>query len=194
MQSSPVAKIGSMSVYRVARRYAEAALELAEERQQGERLAGDLDLIRKVIKESRQFLAFLKSPILSKEKKRGVLTELFRSRVSSLTFDFLDLLIEKNREDVLGEIIEEFFRLRDDLLGIVTMEVRAATELTGDQRQAIEKHFEGITQKKVRIAFSIDKQLKGGCVARVGDTVYDGSIQRQLELLRERFAEGAGRN
>ena len=72
--------------------------------------------------------------------------------------------------------------------------MRAATELTKDQQQTIVKRFEGITRKKIRVAFSIDKQLKGGFVARVGDTVYDGSVRRQLELLRERFAEGVGRN
>jgi F-type H+-transporting ATPase subunit delta len=183
-----------MSVNRVARRYAEAALELAEERKQGERVASDLELMWSTIKESREFRAFLKSPVVSKEKKRAILAELFRSRLSSFTVDFLNFVIEKGREDLLGAVVAEFFRLRDDRLGIMTLDVRAATELTKDQQQTIVTRFEGITRKKIRVAFSLDKQLKGGFVARVGDTVYDGSVQRQLELLREHFAEGVGRN
>jgi F-type H+-transporting ATPase subunit delta len=87
-----------------------------------------------------------------------------------------------------------YFKLRDDRLGIVALDVRAATELSKSQQQTIVKRFEEITQKKIRVAFSIDKQLKGGFVARVGDTVYDGSVQRQLELLRDQFAKGVGRN
>jgi F-type H+-transporting ATPase subunit delta len=51
-----------------------------------------------------------------------------------------------------------------------------------------------MTRKSVRIAFSVDKQLKGGFVARVGDTVFDGSLRRQLELLREHFVEETARN
>lgn len=183
-----------MSAYRVARRYAEAALELAEEQKQGERLAVDLDVVWKVMKESREFIALLKSPVISKDKKRALLAEIFRSKLSGFTFNFLNLIVDKGREDVLDDIIKEYYKLRDDRLGIVTLDVRAANDLTKDQQQTIVKRFEGITQKKIRVAFSIDKQLKGGFVARVGDTVYDGSVRRQLELLRERFAEGVGRN
>lgn len=183
-----------MSAYRVARRYAEAALELAEEQKQGERLAGDLEMVWKAIKESPEFLAMLKSPVIPTEKKRVVFAEVFKSRISALAFNFLNMIIDKGREDVLGDIISVYFKLRDDRLGIVTLDVRAATELSSSQRQTIVKRFEEITQKKIRVSFSIDKQLKGGFVARVGDTVYDGSVQRQLELMRDRFAEGVGRN
>ncbi len=183
-----------MSAYRVARRYAEAALELAEEQKQGERLAADLEMVWKAIKESHEFLALLKSPVISQEKKWAVVTDVFKPRVSPLTFDFLNMILAKKRENVLEDIISEFFKLRDDWLGIVNLEVRAATELSMGQQQIIVKRFEEITRKKIRVAFSIDRELKGGFVARVGDTVYDGSVQRQLELLRERFAEGVGPN
>lgn len=183
-----------MSAYRVARRYAEAALELAEEQKQGERLAVDLEVVSKVIRESREFVALLKSPVISKDKKKTLLAEIFRSKLGGFTFNFLNLIVDKGREEILDDIVKEYYKLRDDRLGIVTLEVRAATDLTKDQQQTIVKRFEGITRKKIRVAFSIDKQLKGGFVARVGDTVYDGSVQRQLELLRERFAEGVGRN
>ena len=183
-----------MSSYRVARRYAEAAMDLAEEQKSSDRLASDFELIQRALRESRDFAAFVKSPVISKEKKRAVLADLFQSKVGALAFDFLNLLIEKGREDVLGPIIEECMRLRDERLGIVSLELSAATLLTGDQQQMIVKRFEGITQKKVRLVFSVDKQIKGGFVARVGDTVYDSSIQRQLELLRECFARENGHN
>jgi F-type H+-transporting ATPase subunit delta len=183
-----------MSAYRVARRYAEAAIGLAGEQKQGERLAGDLELIQKTMRESAEMQGFLKSPVISKDKKRAVLESLFKSKVGPLAFDFLNLLVEKGREDVLDAILVEFFKMRDEELGIMTLDLRAAVELTADQQKVIAKRFEEMTRKKIRIVFSVDKQLKGGFVARVGDTVYDGSITRQLELLRKRFAEGAGRN
>jgi len=183
-----------MSVYRVARRYAEAAYGLAEEQKLGGRLAADLAVIREAIKSSREFAAFLKSPIISKDRKRAVLLELFKSRLSGFTFDFLNLLVQKRREDVLGDIVSEFFKLHDERQGLVTLEVRSAAEMNNDQQKAIVTRFESLTGKKVRAAYSIDKQLKGGFVARIGDTVYDGSILRQLELLREQFAKGVSRN
>lgn len=183
-----------MSVYRVARRYAEAAYGLAEEQKLGERFAADLTVIQDAIRSSREFGAFLKSPVISKERKRSVLSELFKSKLSAFTFNFLNLLVEKGREELVGDIAGEFFRLRDDRQGLVTLDVRAAAEMDGDQQKMIVKRFESLTGKKIRAAFSIDKQLKGGFVARIGDTVYDGSLLRQLELLRERFAEGVASN
>jgi F-type H+-transporting ATPase subunit delta len=192
--SSSSNRIESMSAYRVARRYAEAAIGLAEDQKQGERLAGDLELIQKAMKESLELQSFLKNPVISKEKKLTALSELFKARVGTLAFDFLNLLVEKGREDVLDSILVEYFKMRDDQLGIMTLELRAAVDLTSDQQKTIAQRFEEMTRKKIRVVFSVDKQLKGGFVARVGDTVYDGSVSRQLELLRSRFAEGAGRN
>ena len=107
---------------------------------------------------------------------------------------FLNLLTEKGREDILPVIIQEFFHLRDEMLGIVTVEVKAATEFGKEQEAELQKRFEGYSKKKARITYSLDKQLKGGFVARIGDTVFDGSIKRQLELLREQFAEGTVQN
>jgi F-type H+-transporting ATPase subunit delta len=132
--------------------------------------------------------------VVTKEKKRAVLGAVFKEKVGMMTFDFLNLLVEKGREDVLEDILVEYFKLRDEELGLITLDLRAAVDLTPDQQKTIAKRFEEMTKKKIRVVFSVDKQLKGGFVARVGDTVYDGSVLRQLELLRTRFAEGAGRN
>lgn len=183
-----------MSVFRVARRYAEAAYGLAEEQKVVDAVACDFELIRGTIAGSREFVAFLHSPVVSKEKKRAVLAELFQQRISGFTLSFLNLLVEKGREDVLGDVVGEFFKLRDERMGIVVLDVRAAAEMTHEQQQAIIKRFASLTGKTVRAAFSIDRGLKGGFVARIGDTVYNGSIVRQLELLREQFAEGVARN
>jgi F-type H+-transporting ATPase subunit delta len=183
-----------MGAYRVARRYAEAASELAEEQHLSEQVALDLDMVRNTLKNSRELVAFLKSPVISKEKKNSVLSDLFRTKVTSFTFSFLALLLEKGREDVLVPIIDQFFKMQDDRLGITELEIQSASELTGDQQKAIVKRFETITGKTVRVTQTVDKELIGGFIARVDDTVYDGSVQRQLELLRARFAGDAGSN
>ena len=179
-----------MANIRVAQRYAQAIMGLAEERKLVERVAQDFEVLRKTAAESREFLVFLKSPVINKEKKKEINNQLFGKTIHAVSLEFLNFLAEKRREDILQQIIKQFFVLRDERLGIVTVEVKAAVELVKDQNVEIQKRFEGYTKKKVQISFSLDKQLKGGFIAKVGDTVYDGSIKRQLELLRERFAEG----
>jgi F-type H+-transporting ATPase subunit delta len=103
--------------------------------------------------------------------------------------DFLQLLAQKGRESVLSEIIEEYFKLNDERLGIVNVRLSAAVELTKEQNDSLVKYFESATQKKIQIHAELDKNLIGGFTARVGDTVFDGSVRRQLELLRQRFVE-----
>jgi len=183
-----------MANIRAAKRYAEAIISGAEEKNLLTRVNADMELLGRMIRESRELVVFLDSPVVKKDKKSAILREMFGASIHELTMSFILLLVERERENILKEIITQFFVLRDERLGIVPVEIRAAEELSKDQHEKIQKRFEGITQKKVRLAFSIDKQLKGGFLARVGDTVFDGTVKRQLELLRTRFEEGVGSN
>jgi F-type H+-transporting ATPase subunit delta len=167
---------------------------LAEELQQLDRISEDLQLLQNTIRDSREFVVFLKSPVVKSAKKQVVLETLFEGKLHSSTQAFLRLLASKGREDCLDQILAEFSRLRDDKLGIVSVDVKAAVELTGEQSSALSKSFQGAAKKKVRVSFTLDKALTGGFIARVGDTVFDASVRRQLELLRERFARGVGSN
>ncbi|MEP0823547.1 MAG: F0F1 ATP synthase subunit delta [Ignavibacterium sp.] len=179
---------------RVARRYAEALMTAAEEQKALDTVAGDLQGLERLLKESREFRLFLRSPVIKTEKKRTVLREVFEKKMSPLTASFLDLMAEKGREALLEDILQQFFALRDEQLGIVPVEIRAAVEMSEDQREKIRKKFEQITRKNVRLAFSLDKQVKGGFVARIGDTMFDASVRHQLEVLRKRFSQGNALN
>ncbi|HEY6953437.1 MAG TPA: ATP synthase F1 subunit delta [Bacteroidota bacterium] len=179
---------------RVARRYAEALAEMAEEQKYVGVIAQDLELLRRAVRESRDFLLFLKSPIINNARKQEILLGLFTDKTSKVTQEFLHILVEKGREYLLPDIIEQFFAIRDERMGIINAEVKGVGEFSPDQTTALQRKLEVFSGKKVRISFSVDKHLVGGFIARVGDTVFDGSIRRQLELLRERFAEGNGIN
>ncbi len=174
---------------RIARRYAEALMMAADAEKQMDAVATDLHELEAVFRTSSDFRLFLRSPVIRKEKKVELLQTLFGSRLHAVTNRFLALLAEKGREDALPEIIGEFFRQQDVKLGIVQVDVRAASEITREQTDRIRERFESLTRKTVRVEFSLDRSLRGGFVARVGDTVFDGSVQHQLEELRKRFAE-----
>jgi F-type H+-transporting ATPase subunit delta len=152
-------------------------------------VSDDLTVIQRIIKESREFQLFLKSPVIKKEKKQEVFNATFGPSVQTLTLRFLSLLIDKEREGVLPSVIESFFRLQDEVLGIVHVSVKTAAELSEQQKARLTQRFEEYSKKEVFIDLSLDKQLIGGFIARIGDTVFDGSVKQQLKLLRKRFAE-----
>jgi F-type H+-transporting ATPase subunit delta len=178
-----------MANLRIANRYAEALLTTAEEMHILKNVSDDLTVIQRIIKESHEFQIFLKNPIIKKEKKQAVFKATFGSSVQALTLRFLSLLIEKEREDALPSVIEAFFRSQDEMLGIVRLHVKTAVELSQQQSLELKQRFEVYSKKKVFIDQSLDKQLIGGFVARIGDTVFDGSVKQQLKLLRKRFAD-----
>ena len=179
-----------MASSRVARRYAEALLDASADAGSEQRVAADLEMLHGIIQASPELRTVLKSPVVKREKKQQALRAAFEGRVDPLTLGFIALLAEKGREDTLPQVIVEFRRLRDVRMGIVALNVSAATELSAEQTDAIRKRFEQVTKKTVKIAVTIDAALKGGFSARLGDTVYDGTIRRQLELLRLRFETG----
>ncbi|MBM4169370.1 MAG: ATP synthase F1 subunit delta [Ignavibacteria bacterium] len=183
-----------MSQIRIARRYAEALIGMAQEKKELARVAEDFRLIHDLVKESRDFQLFLKSPVITKEKKVSIFREILGNRIHQISQSFLEFLVEKGREGVLHAIITQFFVVMDENLGIVSIDVCAAVDLSDRQQEEIEKRFEKIARKKVRATYSLDKQLLGGFVVRVGDTMFDGSVKQQLRLLRERFADGVGSN
>ncbi len=183
-----------MANIRIATRYALALMSAAEEQKLVDRVVENMETLDRLVRESREFLLFLRNPVINREKKKAVLQEIFTKAFHPLTLGFLELLAEKGREWILEEICTRFFALRDDRAGIVNVHINAATDLTKEQQKSIQQRFEEITKKNVRLEISVARDLKGGFLAQVGDTVFDGSVKRQLELLRKRFGEGVGVN
>jgi F-type H+-transporting ATPase subunit delta len=179
-----------MKNFRVARRYARALMAVAEERNVLDRTAADLEIIGTLVRGSRELRLFLARPIVSEDKKRAVLKELFGPSLGLLTMEFINLLVDKKRESELLGIIEQFGEIRDEKLGIVNVDVISAVELSSPQEQELSRRLEQQTRKRVRVRFTLDKAVRGGLLVRIGDTVLDASLRHQLDLLRERFTQG----
>ena len=98
-----------MADSRAAYRYALAVIGLADELKQLDKVSQDIEFLSGVLRQSREFLLFLKNPVVNKEKKKTVVSEIVQGRVSEPTFRFLRLLISKGRETIIPEIIKSFF-------------------------------------------------------------------------------------
>ncbi len=172
-----------------AKRYAGALLGLATEMKKVEQVAADLQVVHAAVSGSRELKLFFKSPIIDHFKKRALVEALFKNNVSTFTLNFLTLLVDKGRESLADQIAIEFASQLDDMLGIVHAELRAPYEFTASDSSKVKAKLENLTNKKVRISFSLDNSLVGGFLAKIGDTVYDGSIRRQLEMLKDQLSD-----
>ncbi len=176
----------------IARRYAQALQEEAEQNHQIEPVDADMELIRATMEGSRDLVLLFESPVISREKKERVLRQLFEPRLQPLTLRFLLLLVEKQRENLFPAVVQAYRDLRDRQMGLVEARARTAMPLGPAEAQKLTRALEQMTGQRVRLQVEEDPSILGGLVVRLGDTVYDGSVRHQLENLREQMEHGAG--
>ena len=112
-------------------------------------------------------------------------------QLSRIARNFLFVLVDHRRIASLTEIIHSFELVVDERLGFARAEVTAASELSEAQRTALSRQLERLTGKRIRARYAVDAALIGGVVARIGSTVYNGSVRGQLDSLQRRLsAEG----
>lgn len=179
-----------MSNTRVAYRYAEAILDSVPEGMSTESVMQELQDVRRSIEKSRELHLFFMSPIIAQTQKAAGVDALFGDRVSPFVLSVLQLLIEKQREDLILDVILAVYDLRREREGILSTTIRSAVELTDDQRRALQDALSAASGKRVDAVYDIDPLLIGGVTVRLGDTVYDGSVRQQLKRLRDRFVRG----
>jgi F-type H+-transporting ATPase subunit delta len=101
--------------------------------------------------------------------------------------NFIYLVVDHRRTEMLPEIQEAFREELNARLGIVEAEVTSARELSAGEKKELTSVLEKRTGKKVEARFQEDRELLGGAVVRLGSTIYDGSVRDQLDRLREKL-------
>ena len=125
------------------------------------------------------------APAISAEKKRAVLDSIVkRAGISRPVRNFVAVLIDHRRTRFIGEIVIQFAQELNQRLGFAEAEVTTARELSDDERTTLEADLAKVTRKRIRANYTKDATILGGAIARVGSTVYDGSIKGQLERIR----------
>lgn len=176
-----------MKAPEVVRRYAATLLEAAEESQLGAEVRRDVEGLALTLDQSAELAEALGNRLLSPQVLRNVLEGIFGGKVQQLTLNFLLLLADRRRAGLLAEILNDYVELADERAGLVTAEVRTAVALTAEQERQLHERLETYTGRQVRLQTQIDAGLKGGMVARVGDTVFDGSLAAHLQRLHRRL-------
>ena len=132
----------------------------------------------------------LENPTVSAEKRKELLGKLSNALgLDTPIRNFLNLLVERNRLELLDEVVSTYEGLLDEKLGVVRARVTSAQELDAKQRDEVASRLKALTGKKVRMEVLVDPSLIGGLVAQVGSTIYDGSIRQRLQAFRNNLTQ-----
>jgi F-type H+-transporting ATPase subunit delta len=180
-----------MTLTAVATRYANA---LADVVAAGGSPIGPRDTVRELrafseaLEASAELRNALVTPAVPVGRKRAVVERIAKIlKLSRISLNFLYVLIDHRRIAALSGIIDSFELIVDERLGFARADVSAAREMSEPQRAALTSELERLTGKRIRMRFSVDGRLIGGVVARIGSTVYDGSVRGQLASLGHRL-------
>jgi len=181
------ADIGAAHVGKV---YAEALLGAAEATGQTESLVEEFDsLITDVLEPFPKLEEVLASGFISHDEKAGIIDRVFGGRTSDTLVNFLKVVARHERLDCLRAIHRQTHKLLDEMRGLVHVRLTTATPVDSTQAQRIADSLAGFLGGRPVVERETDPQLIGGAILQVDDTVYDGSIARQLEIVREQMID-----
>jgi len=178
-----------LSLQTVARRYAAALADVAIERREEREVQKELDQWAAMIESHPQLKEVFANPTIVYDHKRKLLEELIsRTSVRETTASFLRVLLKNQRLSQLREVAARFGYVLDERGGIVAASVTTARPIPEELQKQLHDTLIAATGRKVRLSFYTDETIIGGLVARIGSTIFDGSVQNHLDRLGHELA------
>jgi len=167
----------------IARNYAEALFDLGEHSGQTSRFSELIDALAAAVDASLEVQAVLMSPRVPKADKARLLGSALRNAPREFVL-FLQALVKRRRQQLLGEIAAEYHNLLDLKLNRVRAGVTLARPADDKLRQSLAAALSRQLGKEVLPVFTVDPEILGGTIVRIGERVHDGSLRRRLTKLR----------
>jgi len=169
----------------LAGRYALALYELADGQKVLDDVAGDLTALRQLMAESPEFVRLIRSPVLSRdEQTKGAQAILSSFGAHDLTKKFVGVLAQNRRLFALGDMITAYLAELARRRGEVVAEVTSAAPLDQEQVDAVTEALRKVVGQKVSVSLSVDAELIGGLIVRVGSRMIDSSLRTKLQRLQ----------
>lgn len=155
------------------------------------RMLAELQAMDALLAESEQLRRVMENPSIPGEQKRAVLDAVTQKLGGARPVrNFIAVVTDHRRLPLFNEIVKQVEQELNDRLGFAEAQVRSARPLGDSEKQLLEAEIAKLTGKKVRARYHQDASLLGGAVVQVGSTIYDGSVNGQLERIREQLVEG----
>ena len=170
----------------LAKRYAKALFAVGQEEGKSESFRETLNALGDFLEKYPEAMDALTNLLYPMELKEKVMAQLISElQTDQFMANFLNLVVQKKRADIIPEIASEFQLLVDADQNISRGTIISATEISGELQSKVQSTLESITDNKVILTSEIDPSIIGGIIAKVGDLVMDGSIKTQLAGLNE---------
>ena len=172
-----------MNQSKISVRYAKALYLLSVEK-------GNVDKVREDIlaftnlSDNEQFLLLLESPVIKTKQKQEIISNVFKGRISTISLNFLNLLIENKRESYLFDICRNFIDILRRDNNIMAGSFITATHMSSEIEDKVKKIAEEFFKTNIELDTVIDSSMIGGYILRVGDNQLDASVSSNLNKIK----------
>ena len=175
-----------MSLQTIARRYATALADVTTDRREEKEVQNELDQWAGMMESNPQLKEVFANPTIVYDHKRKVLEDLIaRTRPRETTSSFLRVLLKNQRLAQLRDIVDRYIQVLDERSGVLAGSVTTARPIPEELKRTLRETLSAATGHTVRLSFETDEKIIGGMVARIGSTVFDGSVESHLERLAD---------
>lgn len=167
--------------------YAEALFELAEEENNLDCIAKEIETVSKIMRENADFVKLLSSPTVSLSEKRSMLSKAFEGKVCDTVFNFLNVLCDNGRIGVLCACANRFKEMYNEKNNILCVTAVVSGELSENLKEKLTLKLESISGKRIILEEQIDKSIMGGIVLKYNNTQLDASVKTRLDNMRRQI-------
>lgn len=172
----------------IARKYAAILMKISQDDSELDKMESEIKSFFDILKASPDTQRFFTKPVVSRGRKLELVNHLCQKLgFLATTQKFLAVLADRERFNILEEILESLEQLKDEKNNIISVEVVAASHLNSPMKEKIISLFRSKLKKNIKLSIKIDPSIVGGMITRVGSTIYDGSLQGQLLKIKEQI-------
>jgi F-type H+-transporting ATPase subunit delta len=169
---------------KIATPYARALYDFSNDQNIMHQVTADFQNLEVLLKQTPDLISYLTSPIVTNVAKEEMITKTLKSQLNKETFQFLLLLVKRNRINLIQQVIDIYLNLVYDLASIKMVEVTSAFPFTNKQKNQLVKKLKDMTNaREIRLAITVDSSLIGGFLIKTDSKILDFTIKNQLQQL-----------
>jgi len=174
----------------VSKVYGDALFSLALEENKVDEIWEETKVLRQVISDNPDFIPVLCNPNMAGDKRNEILEEVFQGKISEASMGFLKVLVKKGRLEEIVSVLDYFDDCTKEYKKIGVVYVSTPKELSKDQKNKVEERILEVSNyETLETHYSLEPDLLGGMVIRIGDRVLDNSIRSKMDLMTRKLSQ-----
>ena len=169
---------------KIATPYARALYDFSVEQNLMHQITADFQNLEVFLTQNSELMKYLNNPVIGAHQKQEVLDKTLKSQLNQETFKFLSVLVDRDRINLLPQVISCYLELVYSLASIKMIEVSTAFAFTNLQKNTLIKKLKELTNaREIRLVIKVDSSLIGGFLIKTNSKIIDFTVKNQLQLL-----------